>query len=525
MAVSYCDMRWVSFLAFLLASISLALAQPGNSADAKDLPPFLAPYYADAIAVLGNDFVLTEKENKDNVSRYRYESADKVTSVEFQNFQCERDRCQVLYTNAVGYFDKILTENSAQFRRATPTEFSAVWQTGLADNYSFVAKMPTSLLFATYSARLGRDIDTDAFFAKLLTAADRQRYETAQTLDQVQKGLWTTAADDYARDLLQAGRRDDALAVLRNIVTVAPFDYEAQIVLVENTKDVALARSAAASIYDNSEDPELAAKATRYLGRNVPDIGALPALRKDEGGLHVVMIALPPCDPRLLADAGALYEKITGITVRIVRLSEHWEFDRPGRIPDQRRIQQAIIQKRGPNVNFNDWSRDRYKIELLDTVTASDALTKFNTEQFVEKLDARQDQYDAGPYLNQLAGILAQYRSTDNRAIYIGVTGADLFSGDTNYIFGTGITVNGATTSLVSYYRMTTKSTGERYESRKRLTERLAKQLVPPTLGALGIARPVDPTDPYSYADSVGRVDEKTLTLSEPTKQALDNFR
>jgi hypothetical protein len=31
---------------------------------------------------------------------------------------------------------------------------------------------------------------------------------------------------------------------------------------------------------------------------------------------------------------------------------------------------------------------------------------------------------------------------------------------------------------------------------------------------------PLDPTDPYSYADSVARVDEKTLTLSEPTKQA-----
>ena len=493
--------------------------------EAKNLPPFLAQYYADAVAVLGNDFALTEKENKDNVSRYHYESTDQVTSIEFQNFPCERDRCQVLYTNAVGYFDKILTENSGQFRRATQTEFAAVWQTGLADNYSFVAKMPTSVLFATYSARLGRDIDTDAFLAKLLIAVDRQRYETTQTLDQVQKGLWANAADDYAHHLLQDGRKDDALAVLKNILTVAPFDYEAQIELVDNTHDAALARSAATSVYDNSEDPELVAKAARYLGRSVPDIAALPALGEEEGGLHVVLIALPPCDVRLLADAGALYEKITGITVRVVRLSERWEFDRPGRIPDQRRIQQAIIQKRGPNVNFNDWSRDRYKTELLDTVTASDALTKFNTEQFVDKLDARPDQYDAGTYLNRLAGILAKYRSINNRAIYVGVTGADLFSGDTNYIFGTSNAVNGATTSVVSYYRMTTKSTGERYESRKRLTERLAKQLVPPTLGALGIARPADPTDPYSYADSVARVDEKTLTLSEPTKQALDNFR
>ena len=69
--------------------------------------------------------------------------------------------------------------------------------------------------------------------------------------------------------------------------------------------------------------------------------------------------------------------------------------------------------------------------ELLNTVTASDALTKFNTEQFVEKLDARPDQYDAGMYVMRLAGILDKYRLTDDHVIYVGVTGADLFAGDT----------------------------------------------------------------------------------------------
>ncbi|HEY2526698.1 MAG TPA: hypothetical protein VGJ20_01930 [Xanthobacteraceae bacterium] len=525
MAVSYCSVRYASFLALFLASIAPAFAQASNTPRVKDLPPFLAPYYDDAVAVLGNDFALTGKENKDNVSRYRYESADQVKSIEFANFPCERDRCKVLYTNAVGYFDKLLTENSGQFRRVTPTEFAAIWQTGLADNYAFVAKMPKSLLFATYSARLARDVDSGVFFAKLLIAVDRQRYETAQSLDPIQKGLWAKAANDYADHLLQGGRKDDALTVLQNIATAAPFLYDAQFELVENTHDSTLARNAATSVYDNSEDSELVAKAARYLGRTVPDISALPVLDKDKGGLHVVLIALPPCDVRLLTDAGALYEKITGITMRVVRLPEQWEFNRPERIPDQRRIQQAIIQKRGPNIDFNGWSRDRYKTELLDAITTGDALTKYNTEQFVTRLDARPVQYDGGPYVKRLAGIISKYQATDSHAIYVGVTGADLFLGDTYYVFSTSIAMSGRTTRLVSYYRMTTKSTGERYESRKRLTERLAKQLVPPTLSALGIARPTDPTDPDSYADSVARVDEKTLTLCEPTKQALDKFR
>jgi hypothetical protein len=72
---------------------------------------------------------------------------------------------------------------------------------------------------------------------------------------------------------------------------------------------------------------------------------------------------------------------------------------------------------------------------------------------------------------------------------------------------------------------MMANMTGERYQSRKRLAERLAKQLVPPTLSTLGVPRPPDPTDPYSYADSVERVDQKSLTLSGPTRDALDKLR
>jgi len=72
---------------------------------------------------------------------------------------------------------------------------------------------------------------------------------------------------------------------------------------------------------------------------------------------------------------------------------------------------------------------------------------------------------------------------------------------------------------------MKASSLGEPYESRKRLTERIAKELVPATLNALGIPRPVDPTDPFSYSSGVDRLDQKTLVLSKPTQDALAKFR
>ena len=72
---------------------------------------------------------------------------------------------------------------------------------------------------------------------------------------------------------------------------------------------------------------------------------------------------------------------------------------------------------------------------------------------------------------------------------------------------------------------MLAESQQEEYESRRRLIERIAKELVPASLKQLGIPRPLDPGDPYSYANGVKRLDQKTLVLSGPTKDALKTFR
>ena len=79
---------------------------------------------------------------------------------------------------------------------------------------------------------------------------------------------------------------------------------------------------------------------------------------------------------------------------------------------------------------------------------------------------------------------------------FVGVTGLDLFLGDTNYVISGGSINNGIRTVMFSYSRMMAKTTGERFESRKRLATRFAKQLVPATLLSLGIPRPTDPTVP-----------------------------
>jgi predicted Zn-dependent protease len=514
-----------ALIAVASLTTTLAANAQANTSSGRELPPFLTPYYIDALDIVGKDLVLKKQEKKDNLSSYFYDSPDHTANLRLESFMCQRDRCQVLYDNAVRYFDKLATENAGRFRKATPTEFAVEWQTGPTENLSFVARLPNSVFFSTYGAQLGRRADVAAFLAKLGVAVNHQRYDEALRMDQVQMGLWGTAVHDFARELLNSSKQDEALNVLKNLVATSPFDYQAHIEIVENTHDPAAARSSATVIYDNAEDPALVAKAGNYLGYKEPDFGALPVAGKDEGGLHVVLIALPPCDLRIVGEAARLYEKANGIPVRINRLAEDLKPGSPSRIPDQRRIQKAIIQKGGPNTEFNGWNLERYKNEFLKTVEAGSALARFSMEDFVAKLDSRPGQYDAGSYADGLTDILAKYRPQDARAMYVGLTASDIFLGDTNFVFSASVAKNGFGTSLLSYGRMMASMTGERYESRKRLAERLAKQLVPATLSALGIPRPADPTDPYSYADSIERVDQKTLTLSGPTKDALDKFR
>lgn len=489
------------------------------------MPPFLAPYYEDAFKIVGTDFILQEQQNKDNVSHFSYNSSDQRANLSLQSIDCERDRCQVLYQNAAQYFNKLISERSGRFTRATPTEFAVQWQTGLAIDYALVAKLPNSVLISSYNERLDRHVDAAAFLTELKVAVDHQRYDQIPKGDLVTAGIWSGPIHEHARTLLKKGKRNEAVEVLKLVIASAPSNYEAHGELLQNASDPAVARASAMVIYDNAEDELLIEKAARYLGKAIPEFSALPTLRDDGKGLHVVLIALPPCNLTLIQEAARLYQDAIDIPVNIRRFAESLDYGNPARIPDQRNIQRSIIEKRGPTISFTGWDIERYKTELMQALAPSDALSRFTLESYIAKLNSQPGQYDAGPLFKLFATTLARYRAQDSRAIYVGVTGLDIFSGDTNYIFSTGLVQQGWTSSILSYHRMSSKIAGDRSESRKRLAARLAKQLVPPTLNALGIPRPTDPTDAYSYADSVQRVDEKTLSLSPPTKEALDKLR
>ncbi len=77
----------------------------------------------------------------------------------------------------------------------------------------------------------------------------------------------------------------------------------------------------------------------------------------------------------------------------------------------------------------------------------------------------------------------------------------------------------------MSYCMMQGKTTALAFDSRLRLVERIAKELVPASLKQLRVPRSTDPACPYSYSSGVERLDQKTLVLSDETKQALSKLR
>jgi predicted Zn-dependent protease len=524
----------IAIAVFLIAAVrcheaaaQLAGAQPSRQQAASDAatPAFLPSYYTPALKIPGIPLHLADHEEKDHQSRYVYVSDDQVVSLTVESIKCDSTLCNTVYNNAAAYVDEEVTKNSDNFRVATPTEFRADWTTGLGNNFLFVFRLPSMLLFWTYSSRLDRTLDIDHLFELVKALSNRKRYDDALAEGNVELGHWDAQIRDWARSLLQDGRKPDAIAVFKKLLETTPFDYQAHLDLMENSDNAADARDSAKVVLDNAEDPIFIAKAMHFLGLPPRSIEDLPPLTPQDRGLQLILIPLNPCNVRFLEKAAPIYERITAVPIKIRRLPDSWNWGASERIANEKNIRQTIIQNSGPSVDFSGWTKQKYESELLATVASKSALAKFSMQSFAEKLKTAPGQYLVDNYLDELADLLEKYRSDDRRTMYVGVTEANIYSGDSNYVFSLFTQKKGHGVSLLSYSMMMAKMTGETYESQSRLAERIAKELVPASLKALDIPRPTDPSDPYSYASGLDRLSQKGLVLSEPVRAALDKFR
>ncbi len=514
-------LRAVILALYLTVAWSAHATPPGTAAGAP-LPDFLTPDYAAAFTIAGGTFMLESQTQQGPLQRMQYMGADHVVTLTIARIACERPTCATVYANALNNIDAAVTQADGQFHHAGAADLDATWSTGLADNAAFVFRLPGAVLFWHYAARLPRQHDAAARFDLVRAAVERQRDRLAGVAGNVEFGRWEPVLRTWTERLLRHGHRAEAVAILRRLVAIAPADMTAQMSLAENALDQATVRAAARIVRETAEDPGLIVQADRLLGEAEPALASVPVLASPGTGLHVVLIPLPPCDLRLVAAAATIYRRITDVPVRFARFGTPWQWGRFDRIPDQKAIRRAIVEQQGPTVDFTGWTLTRYQQALLDLVKGKNALARFRMQAYVARLPTRSGQYLADRDLDRFGALLPADHARHRRTMYVGVTAANLYSGDANFVFSLHQAANGA---ILSYHMMTAAASGQPYQSRQRLAERLAKEMVLASLGQLKIPRAADPTDPYSYADGVPRLDQKTLVLSAPTKAALDRFR
>ncbi len=508
-----------------LLIVFTALSIVGQSfAKTSEIPPFLPKYYSPAFQIDGNDLDHLRHSTSSNGEQWIYSVEDQSLVLTIELIKCDSPSGKAMFNNILGYINKEIGDNSGQFLEVTQTEILSEILEKDAKRSIFVYSLPNSIQIWTFSTKLGSAYNIQDKFNSIKHMVGMQRYAEALAEGNVSMGSWGAEIHEFSSTLLQSGNRKEALFVLKNLLTTSPQNYQAHLDFFMNSDEPVAARTSAKIVLENAEDFELIKKAAKFLGKNTSGFESIPILEKNETGLQLILIPLSPCTPTFLEEAADVYKNMTGIPVKIRRLKEKWSWAAPDRIPYQRRAQEILVGLKKEKIDFTNWTKDNYITSIQSSVANESALTKYYAKDMVSKIEKESGQYLVDPYLHFFCNRLKAYRSNDNRTMYVGITEANIYSGDNNYLFSQGLIKGESLASILSYHMMLASTLHEEYESRPRLTERMAKELVPASLKQLGIPRSTDPRCPYSYSSGIPRLDEKTLKLSETLKSELNFF-
>jgi predicted Zn-dependent protease len=505
----------------LIVLVTLAQTLAGDF----QLPHFLPDYYSPAFDMDKKPLLFVSNTTTNGVEQFLYTTADNFVGLSIENIKCDRPRCSAIFNNILGHLNNEMKDKKGEFLEITQREFHAKIYEDDIERTVFGYVLPASIQIWTYCTTPRENYQMDEKFRLIITLANKQRYNEALSAGNVSMGHWSSSIYKYASQLLREDRKNEGLSVLKHLLAISPFNYKAHLDFIENTNDMTAAKNSAQIVFRNAEDHELIDKAAKYLGMKPRTLDSIPLLDKNETGLQLILIPLWPCNAWFLEDAAATYQQITGIPVKIRRLDEQWSLGTPDRIYSQRMIQSMLVKINGGDIDFDGWNKKKYIEELIKATESEGALSKYYAKDLINKIGEEPGQYFVNSYLEWFSGTIEKYRSDDDRTMYVGITEIDIYSGDNNYIFSMHIARKKSQVSILSYNMMLAKTLGEEYESRQRLRERIAKELVPASLKSLGIARSIDPTCPYSYSSGVDRLDQKTLSLSDPVKTALSRMK
>ena len=509
-----------TYLVVLITFLTLTQAVEGTT----KMPRLLPGYYSAAFDLGSKQLIFINETDVNGVDTAVYSTEGQSSLLSVERVKCDSPVCKAILHNILNHLNTTIKNNSLRFVEITSSEAHVELVDGEVTRHIFIYILPSSAQIWTYSTVETGDEQIASKFKLIQRFTNRQRYEQALSAGNVEMGHWTDQIYDYANELFEQGSKTEGLSVLKNLLATSPYDYEAHLDLIKNTDDSVAAANSARIVFKNAEDSKFIEQVAKYLKKDLANLNSIPLLSENETGLQLILIPLPPCNPWFLDEAAATFRRITDVPVKIRRIKENWLWTHPERIARQRMIQEMLVKMKGNNINFTSWTKDRYIKEMRSVIETENALSRHFVNDLIKKIADEPGQYFVDPYVDHFCNIITSYRSSDYRTMYVGITEANIYSGDNNFVFS--VTREGKPgAGVLSYYMMLGKTLGEEYESRQRLTERIAKELVPASLKQLGIPRSTDPSCPYSYSSGIDRLDQKTLKLSEQVKDILEKLR
>ena len=208
---------------FICALAFSACMITGVAAGDLQLPSFLPAYYSPVFSSKGVPLVLRAQRETNGVSQFVY-SLGANESLLVENFNGESSACRAGFNNILGHLNQVIATNKGSFVEITETEFHAVVRLTNVTQTIFAFLLPHSVNIWTRSVVPGSTAQFGSGFPEILSRVNQQRYEDAFKEGNVSLGQWQKSGQNYANELLKAGKTNDALIVLRNVLATAPFN-------------------------------------------------------------------------------------------------------------------------------------------------------------------------------------------------------------------------------------------------------------------------------------------------------------
>ena len=388
------------------------------------------------------------------------------------------------------------------------------------------ALAPALLLFV--SSLAAQDDDSEVPTSQLMEDAARVVL-MARVGDNIEAGRQAETVYRAAKRLLNEKKYSEARTYYESALQLSPWsvshytDYAETLAHLDQKEKAT--RWAKAAL-DRAEDFASREKARLWLNEKPPE--RLPAYSPPNEGIVICIVRIGHPPEWLVHRCGIGLENVLGVPVMLLgdlvamppstRSAFHrWAGSlREGVKWEDPQLKAFLRAKGYPEGRLTDEEVVRLVEEIIKESRPEEELIQFRKNKRQLSEPGRDTQWEVG----KLIDILAKHATQEgnNRVIWLGLTDGDLYMGDSNYCFGAGSSPPACI--INSCARFTAAFNGEPPDA-NRLCERLLKQMLSSVGTLLGAKRPIDPTCPRSYPQSLAEQDAKTLNLCDDCRASI----